>query len=925
MSFYSKKYSFLILILTCLMPSVNGQNIEKQLSIHVIDSDSISLQHIEIVFDHKKILLTDQNGLAQINLPDGKYLLQLNHPSYERKEIQINLTQNLYLTTTLVSNHIALQEVLFTAKEGKGLTSKSVIDRKAMEHLQPSSFSDLMELLPGGLTQQPKLTNTNIPLIRENSSRPVTGGYYDTSSLGIQFMIDDNIINSNSDMQRSLNQSALLYAPSSRNTISTGIDMRSISTNDIEKVEIIRGIPSAAYGDLTSGLIKIERKIGETPLQARIKVDGYSKQYYVGKGFSLYNNWKLNTSVDFLDAKNDPSDDQQNYQRITASLRSELKTFLWNNPLKWRTNFDFSGTLDNVSLDPDNSYAPTDTFKSYKRKFSISNNFTYNLPQNSLLELITLNTSIQQSFDRIQQRQFVQYSGPRALPLSTEEGESVGIFAATSFVSDYMTDGKPLDLNAQLQANGKRNFLGLLNSYEIGLDWRYSKNNGKGDVYDITQPPSPSMTTRPRSFKDIPATQNIAVFIGDKIEYKLNKHSFTSYGGLRMSKLLGVDKSYTISDKVFAEPRINFQYGLPQFNLAGKPLKIDITAGYGLFYKQPTMYYLYPNKQYKDYVQLNYYHNDERYRYINYMTYVQSLENKELTAAKNIKKELRLNITYNKHDFTITYYKEKMLNGFRTVNNYKVNSYKKYDATKVDLNQWTSNGPDLSNVPYINVKEHAAFTTTENGSVTEKEGVEFQYRSPRFERINTRLTVSGAWFKSTYFNDQPIYEKPNESIGGVIGSFPYIGIYENDDSYTNSNLKYNVMMDTYIPNLDLTFSASVQGTIFNHRLRHNIIADPIAYIDLEGQTHLFTEQDKTDLYKQHLERNVSKSQPLSEKASYTINVNLKVTKSIYKALRVSMFVNQLYNYAKPYYFNNIKIENIKSTTPYFGLEMNYNF
>ena len=913
-----------VLVIMVFSSSVNAQNINQQLKLHVIDSDSIALQDVNIIINNSKSIQTDNRGFAEITLPIGNYSLNISHLGYENKNVNISLTKNRTLTYVLISKEIALQEVVFTAKEDKGLTSKSVIDRKAMEHLQPSSFSDLMELLPGGLAKQPNLTTTNVALIRESSGRPIEGGY-NTSSLGVQFMVDDNIINSNSDMQRSLNQLAFSSAPKSRNTISTGIDMRSISTNDIEKVEIIRGIPSAAYGDLTSGLIKIERKIGVTPLQARVKVDGYSKQYYVGKGFSLRDNWKLNTSFDFLDAKMDPSDDQQNYQRITASLRSELKLKLWNNPLKLRSNLDFSGTLDNVSIDPDNAYAPTDRYKSYTRKFTVTNNFIYELPKKSFFDLVTLNTSIRQGFDRIEQRQFIQYSGPRALPLSTEEGESVGIFAATSFVSEYMTDGKPLDLNAQLQTTGKKSFLGFTNTYELGIDWRYSKNNGRGDVYDVTQPPSPSMSIRPRAFRDIPATQNIAAFIGDRINYKLNKHSFTLYGGLRMSKLLGVDNSYKISNKIFVEPRLNFQYGLPQFMIAGKPLQIDLTLGYGLFYKQPTTYYLYPNKQFTDYVQLNYYHDDARYRYINYMTYVQSLENKNITAAKNIKKEVRVDFSYNKHNFSITYYKEDMNNGFRPFNNFRVNSYKKYDATKVDLNNWTANGPDLTNVPYTIVREHAAFTTTENGSVTDKEGVEFQYSTPRFKGINTRFTLSGAWFKTKYYNDIPVYEKPTISIGGVIGSFPYIGIYENDDAYTRSNLNYNMMMDTYIPSLDLTFSASVQGSIFNHYIREKIISFPTSYIDLDGQIKPYTEVDKTDIYKQHLERNVARSEPLSEKKSYTINVNFKVTKSIYKALRASMFVNQLYNYTNPYYFNNIKVEMVNKSTPYFGVEMNYNF
>ena len=94
---------------------------------------------------------------------------------------------------------------------------------------------------------------------------------------------------------------------------------------------------------------------------------------------------------------------------------------------------------------------------------------------------------------------------------------------------------------------------------------------------------------------------------------------------------------------------------------------------------------------------------------------------------------------------------------------------------------------------------------------------------------------------------------------------------------------------------------------------------------MDGIIKPYTEADKTDIYKQHLERNIATSEPLSEKKSYTINVNFKVTKSIYKALRASMFVNKIYNYINPYYFNNVKVEMVNKSTPYFGVEMNYNF
>lgn len=907
----------------CSFIFVTAQENEYKLHLKVIDHDSITLQNVNILVDNlTTINTTNEDGVVSISLNGGEHNLHISNENYLSRDIKTFTSSSKSLIVVLQTNNIALQEVILTAREDKGLTTKSIINRKAMEHLQPSSFSDLMELLPGGLAKTPNLTSLNRPLIREISGVP---SGYATSSLGIQFMVDDNILNSNSDMQRSLNPSQMSYAPSNYNKISTGVDMRTISTNDIENVEIIRGIPSAEYGDLTTGLIKIERKLGKTPLQARLKVDGYSKQYYIGKGFKIKDNWNLNTSFDFLDAQSSPSDDTQNYQRISASIRSDVKLKLFNKPLRWKTNVDFSNNLDNVKLDPDNSFAETDKYKSYSKRINVANNFIYNLSKKSFFNEITLNTSIQQGLDRIEQSQFVQYSGPTTLSIAKKEGENVGVFAKSSFISNYMTDGKPLDINARFRTSGKRKLIGIIHSYEFGGDWRYSKNNGRGDVYDILQPPSATMTTRPRAFKDIPATQSLAAFIGDRIDYKFNNHSITLYAGLRVSKLLGVDKSYKISDQIFTEPRFNLQYGLPKFKVDGKPFQIDVTMGYGQFYKQPTTYYLYPNVQFRDYVQLNYYSNDEQYRYVSYMTYIQQQANKELTAAKNIKKEIRLDFTYNEHNLFVSYYNEEIKNGFRSVNQYNINSYKKYDATQVNINNWTANGPDLTNVPYTIVQEHSAYAKTENGSVTKKQGIEFQYRTPRFKSINTRFTLSGAWFETKYYNYIPIYEKPSVSVGGIPGSFPYVGIYENDDSYKNSNLNYNLMIDTYIPSLDLTFSASVQGSIFNHNIREKIIATPTSYIDLQGQTHMFTTADESDLYKQWLIRPVGTSNPLSRKASYTVNVNLKVTKSIYKDLRASMFVTRLYNYENPYYYNNVKVELQNKPTPYFGMELNYNF
>jgi ferric enterobactin receptor len=910
---------FCLLLLCFAYFHTKAQSDNFPITIQILNDSKSPLAGVSIKQDQEKKTLTNADGVTTLFLPKGKHNLIVSLENYEEKELQINVESQQTQTVEL-HKETKIAEVIITAKEGKGLTSTSVINRRAMEHLQPSSFADLMELLPGGLSRDPNLSTSNRVLLRENAGGPSS---YNTTSLGTQFVIDDNVWNTNANLQTSIDDTQMGEAPRNRLTTGIGTDMRTISTNDIEKVEVIRGIPSAAYGDLTSGVIKIERKIGYSPLEARFKADGFSKQYYVGKGFLINKNWSINANMDYLDSKQNPTDEFENYQRITASLRSKLKANLWQRPLEWRSTIDFSNNIDKKKYDPDTGFALTDSYKNSNQRVSFTNNFIYKLDPLALFDKVVLNTAIRQGFERIEQIKLVQLSGPRALSLATIAGENIGIYPDTRYIAESSTDGKPLDLSIFSQAKGSRKIGRLSNEYEIGIDWKYSKNFGEGQQWDLTTPPSASIGARPRAFDDIPAWQNLAVFAGNQMSYHLHQHKFSLYTGLRVSKLLGVDHSYAISKKIFTEPRVNFQYNLPHIFINDNPLKIDVTLGYGILYKQPTLLMLYPNRKFLDYAQVNYYHNDENYRYVNFMTYVQNVENKNLTAARNIKKEMRLDMSYKGHDFFITYFKEDLQNGFRGTLQNQINSYKRYNTAYIDLSQWGQNGPDLTNVPYENIREFGNYSITENGSATIKDGIEFGYSSPRIKAINTKLTLTGAWFKTQYRNTVPVLESPSISLGG--SSYPYYGIYKNDTGYVNENLNYNLIIDTYLPNLGLIVSASIQGSLYNYQKYDQRIPEPISYIDLDGVTHSFTDADRTDTYKQWLVRNVSITDNLATRYTYTIRANFKVTKIIYKSLKTSMFVNRLFNYEHPYYFLGSQIIRKAGNDPYFGMELNYNF
>ena len=164
-------------------------------------------------------------------------------------------------------------KVVITASESKGLTSASKIDRKAMEHLQPTSFTDLLELLPGGKSVDPNMGNANLIRIREAGSTNEA-----IASLGVGFVVDGMAINTDANLQYLQGTSQ-----ADKESVSKGVDMRTLPTDNIESVEIIRGIPSVEYGNLTGGLVNIKRKSSASPLTARFKADQVSKLFSAGK------------------------------------------------------------------------------------------------------------------------------------------------------------------------------------------------------------------------------------------------------------------------------------------------------------------------------------------------------------------------------------------------------------------------------------------------------------------------------------------------------------------------------------------------------------------------------------------------------------------------------------------------------------------
>ena len=857
----------------------------------------------------KPLSVTNADGRFQI--PNNLYAsLRITYVGY-KPLVTAPAKDGRYMLQTEMRN---VGEVVVMAQESRGLATASKIEKHAMEHLQPSSFSDLLELLPGGRAQTPSLTTPNTINLREAAS---SGGNYATSSLGTRFVMDGAPISTNANMQYL--SGAWDTQATTRDFTNAGVDMRSISTDEIQSVEVVRGIPSVEYGDLTSGLIKIERKKGGHDLNFRLKSDMNSKLFYVAKGLE----WKerrlsLNFSADYLNAKADPRNRLENYKRVTLSARLNKTWERPNYTSAFTTNVDYTGSFDNDKEDPDLNNHGEDSYKSKYNRLALLTSFNLKMKRHTWLKSISLTASGAYEHDLIDRTRLIQLQRMQIAATTREEGESDAIILPYKYTASHSVDGKPLNLflkaNARLQVPSRLLANGLL----VGLDWNLDKNYGDGQVFDPTRPLYPGMSARQRKLSDIPANHTLSFYAEENLKLPLWGGSVEMIAGIRGQRMLNLPSGYEMHGTVYFDPRVNIGWTFPKFTVFQQPTFVRLSTGWGMHTKNPTMEQLFPDKVYLDLVQLNYYHDNPDFRRINLMTYVRDTSNPLLKPARNKKWEVSTDINAGGHRLSVTYFRENMTSGFRSQASYEPYTYRKYDTSGIDAATLEAQ-PDLLSLPFTEKQELLGVGMYTNGSQTLKQGVEYTLETKRFPVILTRLTINGAYFRTTYRNSQLETYRPSQVIDGE--QIQYVGLYQDDEGSVYERMNTNFTLDTDVPKLKLGFSVSAQFLWFTTQQRDPVSIYPDQYIAPDGSVRDWESGDEDDTYLRWLVRKNSNTLTEKQRVPMSMNLNFKVTKKLLKdRLNVAMFCNKIWDYTPDYESNGVTIH--RYVTAYFGLEMN---
>lgn len=880
--------------------------------------------------------ISDAEGTVYFHrIPSGSYRIRVTYIGYEpfvRTQLRLPMTPS-ELTVKLTPTEQQLSELfVVTARESRGMTSASHIDENAMKHIQASSFGDVLELLPGGVAVDSyvmtpraiRLREAFMPAEAPTNMMPRVNQYnYATGSLGTAFLVDGVPLANNASMLSLSGLGADNHNASASIFNTQGVDMRTVGTDDIESIEVIRGIPSVEHANLSTALISIKRKRDLQELEGRFKADMRSKLIYVAKGTnSLADNHNLTVGVSFLSSNGDPRLRQTTYQRLTGSIRS---TKLWRTEpgnIRWLANIDYTGSLDGEKADPDESYSLLDSYHVNYQRFSTDHSLSFIPKKKGLLAGLTLNFAANYVSDMMSIVRSVFYRG-RPLPhvYSEKEGEFTwGFYPQEDYVGRHKVDDRPLYLYAKLKGNSLFWIGQVQNNALWGVEWNYSKNLGKGTIFDPERPVFQDPVERPYAFSSVPAMKRLTFFAEDKASVNLGGHRFTLQAGATTSSLLGLEPSYRMSGRFYTDIRANAKYDVAPIYIKDKPLGIHFAGGYGTMSVFPVMQQLYPNKLYHDIIQYNTggYPNRGSWA-VNAITYIFQPNSKGLRPAINKKWEVRMDADYANYFLTVTYFRENMPNGFRTAGELTAVSFKRYDVRNIDWRNLTT-PPDPATLKYKEYKDFSFIPYTSNGSQTKKEGIEWVLNTPRYEAIQTRATFSGAWFKTIYKNSYPLYYYPRVKLGRRL-VFPYYGLYKEEEGLTQEMLNTDLRLDTYLREIGLNISASVQTNWYASSEFLPKSEKPESYIGLDLVEHPYTAESEKDTYLQHLIRGVDK--PLFEKFTVPIstNVNVKAAKYFFdEKLRVALFVNRLFDYSPDFYHEGFLYR--RNKYPYFGMELN---
>lgn len=856
--------------------------------------------------------ISDENGT--FFLPDirpGDYAVQFSCLGFVDKRLSFVVKKDIpNLTIKLDQNTLALNSVVVTAERDKeGMNTSLKFGANALNHLQMSNVTDISALLPGGKTVNPDLTTDNAVSLRSGG---LAAG---NAAFGTALEVDGVRVGNNASFGSM-----------------SGTGTRNISTENVQSIEVITGVPSAEYGDLNSGMVRINTRKGLTPWNITFAVNPRTYQASASKGIDLMKNrGVLNVSAEWTRATQKLSSPYTSYTRrgFSASYSNTFK-----NVLKFEVGATGNIGGMNTKNDPD---AYKGTWSKVRDNVLRANTSLTWLLRKSWITNLKLDASVNYNDNRSQDHAY----GSSASMLPAVHSELAGYYLAdrlpVSYFSDKVIDSKELDYAASLKyewfkKSGKR-----LSKLKAGVQWKANGNVGEGEYYK--DPSVAANGYRPRPYSQYPFMHNVAAYIEEDYTFPIGKTSLQISAGLRLENLFVKDTDYKNVSSL--SPRFNAKWKISD--------NLSIRGGWGVSEKLPSFYILYPVQKYRDIQTFGFSHGDSS-SYVYYTQPYKMLFNENLKWQKNYNAEFGIEAYFLRTSVSLVGFFNKTKNPYTYQNIYTPFSY---NIMSVPSGYTVPDNPEIrvdSQTGQVYMRgSNEEFWTPMATKVTDKTFFESQmpgngddiYRTgaelivdfPEIAPIRTKFRLD-ANYAYTHYIDNTLnwtYRTGWSHTSLSNRSYQYVGIYANGGESGTFNgkeshsLNANLTAITHIPEARIVITCRLEMSLLSRfrnlsryqgkEYAYNVNADgvesiggsiydsnnytairPVKYMDENGDVHDFTDKEASDPAFANLIIKSGNAYTFSQDGyGAYLSANLSVTKEIGDHVSLSFFANNFTN------------------------------
>lgn len=856
--------------------------------------------------------ISDENGT--FFLPDirpGDYAVQFSCLGFVDKRLSFVVKKDIpNLTIKLDQNTLALNSVVVTAERDKeGMNTSLKFGANALNHLQMSNVTDISALLPGGKTVNPDLTTDNAVSLRSGG---LAAG---NAAFGTALEVDGVRVGNNASFGSM-----------------SGTGTRNISTENVQSIEVITGVPSAEYGDLNSGMVRINTRKGLTPWNITFAVNPRTYQASASKGIDLMKNrGVLNVSAEWTRATQKLSSPYTSYTRrgFSASYSNTFK-----NVLKFEAGATGNIGGMNTKNDPD---AYKGTWSKVRDNVLRANTSLTWLLRKSWITNLKLDASVNYNDNRSQDHAY----GSSASMLPAIHSELAGYYLAdrlpVSYFSDKVIDSKELDYAASLKyewfkKSGKR-----LSKLKAGVQWKANGNVGEGEYYK--DPSVAANGYRPRPYSQYPFMHNVAAYLEEDYTFPIGKTSLQISAGLRLENLFVKDTDYKNVSSL--SPRFNAKWKISD--------NLSIRGGWGVSEKLPSFYILYPVQKYRDIQTFGFSHGDSS-SYVYYTQPYKMLFNENLKWQKNYNAEFGIEAYFLRTSVSLVGFFNKTKNPYTYQNIYTPFSY---NIMSVPSGYTVPDNPEIrvdSQTGQVYMRgSNEEFWTPMATKVTDKTFFESQmpgngddiYRTgaelivdfPEIAPIRTKFRLD-ANYAYTHYIDNTLnwtYRTGWSHTSLSNRSYQYVGIYANGGESGTYNgkeshsLNANLTAITHIPEARIVITCRLEMSLLSRfrnlsryqgrEYAYNVNADgvesiggsiydsnnytairPVKYMDENGDVHDFTDKEASDPAFANLIIKSGNAYTFSQDGyGAYLSANLSVTKEIGDHVSLSFFANNFTN------------------------------